>query len=105
MERALEFLGRKWALLVVRDVAFLGLNRFGEILRNNDGLTPRMLSRRLQELTDEGVLRRFEDGADVRYEATEKGMDALYILFAFLRYGVRHMRRPDEPTSPSEPSR
>lgn len=103
MQRALDVLGRKWALLVVRDIAFLQLRRFGEILHNNDGLTPRVLSRRLNELAKEGVIERVQDGDAVTYGPTEKGMDALYILFAFLRYGLRHLRRPGEPDEVGAP--
>jgi DNA-binding HxlR family transcriptional regulator len=90
MERSLDVLGRKWALLVLRDVAFLRLDRFGHILRNNPGLSPRILSRRLRELQAEGILERAGEGGQVRYQATAKGQDALYILFALLRYGLIH---------------
>lgn len=90
MGTAVEVLGRKWALLIIRDVAFLGIRTFNAIERNNPGLTSRMLARRLNELCGEGILRRVEGDDGPRYEATAKGEDALWILFAFLRYGLRH---------------
>ena len=87
---SLKILGKKWVLLILRDVAFLHLSRFGEIKRNNPGLTARVLSRRLKEMTKEGLLRREENGDIVRYSLTWKGEDAIYILLALLRYGMRH---------------
>lgn len=90
MGSAIDVLGKKWALLIVRDVAFLGIHRFNAIERHNPGLSSRMLARRLRELCDEGILRRLDDEDGPRYEATPKGDDALWILFAFLRYGLRH---------------
>jgi DNA-binding HxlR family transcriptional regulator len=90
MARALEVLGRKWALLILRDIAFLKLQRFGQILANNKGLSPRVLSRRLRELAAEGVIERVETKQGPVYRTTAKGEDALFILFAVLRYGMRH---------------
>src|SRR5437660_615718 len=83
-------LGRKWTLLILRDMAFLKLNRFGQILRNNPGLTPRVLSRRLDEMEEEGLVERLEREDTVTYRLTGRGEDAVFILLAFLRYGIRH---------------
>jgi len=87
---SLEVLGRKWTFLILRDIAFLKLDRFGQIRRNNPGLTARVLSRRLREMTDEGLLSKELNGDQTRYRLTERGEDAVYILLALLRYGVKH---------------
>jgi DNA-binding HxlR family transcriptional regulator len=87
---SLKVLGAKWSLLIVRDVAFLDLHRFGEIKRNNPGLTGRVLSRRLREMVAEGLLDREQEGREVAYTLTQKGEDAIFILLAVLRYGIRH---------------
>jgi DNA-binding HxlR family transcriptional regulator len=87
---SLKVLGAKWSLLVIRDVAFLDLHRFGEIRRNNPGLTARVLSRRLQEMVAEGLLDRAQEGREITYTLTQKGEDAIFILLAVLRYGIRH---------------
>ena len=83
-------LGSKWTLLLLRDLSFLHLAHFGELLRNNPGLSPRVLSRRLREMQAEGLIERVEDGAEVRYRLTSRGEDAVFILLAFLRYGMKH---------------
>ena len=90
IRESLKVLGAKWSLLIVRDVAFLGLHRFGEIRRNNPGLTARVLSRRLRQLVAEGLLDRSQEGREITYGLTSKGEDAVFILLAVLRYGIRH---------------
>lgn len=90
-------LGRKWTLLILRDLAFLKSSRFGEILKNNPGLTPRVLARRLREMEVEGLISRTRTGLAVNYRLTPKGEDAVYILLAFLRYGLRHYVGPQPP--------
>src|SRR2546425_4050858 len=85
IRESLKVLGTKWSLLIIRDVAFLDLHRFGEIRRNNPGLTGRVLSRRLRQLVAEGILdRRTQEGREVRYDLTSKGEDAVFILLAVL---------------------
>ena len=92
IRQSVRRLGQRWTLLIVRDMAFLKLNRFGQILRNNPGLTPRVLSRRLREMQQEGLVERTETGDAVTYRLTERGEDAVFILLAFLRYGIKHYR-------------
>ena len=94
IRESLKILGRKWTLLILRDVAFLKLRRFGEVRRNNPGLTARVLSRRLSQMRDEGLLKRREDGKAVYYDLTGTGEDAVYVLLALLRYGLRHHMNP-----------
>ena len=90
IRESLSVLGAKWSLLIIRDVAFLDLHRFGEIRRNNPGLTARVLSRRLCQLVKAGLLDRAQQERNVLYNLTSKGEDAVYILLAVLRYGIRH---------------
>ena len=90
IRESVKGLGGKWTLLILRDLAFLKLNRFGQILRNNPGLTPRVLSRRLRQMEAEALIERSVKGERVTYWLTPRGEDAVFILLAFLRYGIRH---------------
>jgi DNA-binding HxlR family transcriptional regulator len=90
LRESIKRLGRKWTLLILRDMAFLKLTRFGQILRNNPGLTPRVLSRRLRQMQEEGLVNRILTDRKVSYRLTSRGEDAVFILLAFLRYGTRH---------------
>src|SRR5438445_5921210 len=98
IRESVKRLGRKWTLLLLRDMAFLKLSRFGQFLRNNPGLTPRVLSRRLAEMEEEGLLERIVTSEKVTYRLTSRGEDAVFILLAFLRYGIRYRgsETPDE---------
>ncbi len=90
IRESVKRLGRKWTLLLLRDLAFLKFSRFGEFLHSNPGLTPRVLSRRLRQMVGEGLIVRRERDEEIRYHLTERGEDAVFILLAFLRYGLRH---------------
>jgi DNA-binding HxlR family transcriptional regulator len=90
---SLGVLGRKWALLVLRDVAFFARIRFSEILRNNPGMGPRILSMRLRELEKEGFIQGDASRADrreVTYRLTRKGLDVMPILTSFIQFGIRY---------------
>jgi DNA-binding HxlR family transcriptional regulator len=100
LSRSILALSKKWTLLILRDMAFLRLNRFSEFLRNNPGLTPRVLSRRLKEMQAERLLIRSGSGKAVTYALTPRGQDAVYILLAFLRYGLRYHADGRDPASP-----
>ena len=76
IQASLGVLGRKWALLVLRDIAFYEKVRFSDILRKNVGLTPRILTFRLKELATDGLIQRMPGNSgrrDVFYELTAKG--------------------------------
>ncbi|MGC2034135.1 MAG: helix-turn-helix domain-containing protein [Thermoplasmata archaeon] len=86
-------LGRRRTLLVLRDVSFFPNVRFRDILRNNKGLSARMLSMRSRELQKEGLIVRSEDLAnsrEVHYHLTKTRRGAVPILSAFIQYGTKH---------------
>jgi DNA-binding HxlR family transcriptional regulator len=87
---SVKSLGAKWTLLILRDIGFLRLSRFGEIRRNNPGLTARVLSKRLRDMQKEGLIDRKISKDAVTYRLTSRGEDAVFILLAFLRYGLKH---------------
>ena len=87
---SVKALGSKWTLLILRDIGFLRLERFGEILRNNPGLTPRVLSRRLRNMQKEGLIERTVRSDRITYALTPRGEDAAYVLLALLRYGLKY---------------
>ena len=90
IRHSVRALGAKWTLLILRDIGFLGLKRFGEIRRNNPGLTARVLSKRLRDMQREGLIERKIAADMVTYDLTTRGEDAVFILLAFLRYGLKH---------------
>ena len=55
LARALERLGDRWTLLVVRDL-MVGPRRFTDLMNRLGGITPKTLSQRLRELAEDGVV-------------------------------------------------
>ena len=90
---SLGVLGRKWTLVVLRDIAFRPESSFGQILSRTKGLTPRVLSLRLQELRREELIEKIADAHDERrshYRLTAKGRDIVPVLTALVAFGIRH---------------
>jgi DNA-binding HxlR family transcriptional regulator len=98
---SLGVLGRKWALVILRDIAFWPDLTFGQILKRSDGLTARVLTNRLREMRLGGLIDKIADARDerkVRYRLTEKGKDVVPVLMALSAFGLRHLApqvRPD----------
>ncbi|MFL6511036.1 MAG: winged helix-turn-helix transcriptional regulator [Nitrososphaera sp.] len=89
---SLGILGKKWSMLVLRDIGILGVDRFSRLLDSIPGLTPRVLSMRLKELENEGLIECVEDGKSpmiVRWTITEKGRDVIPILLMFTAFGSK----------------
>ncbi|MBS2014033.1 MAG: transcriptional regulator [Deltaproteobacteria bacterium] len=84
--RALDLVGERWALLVVRELLF-GPKRFTD-LRAALGASPNVLSQRLTELEEGGIVGRRAAGGAV-YELTERGQELHPILVALGRWGAR----------------
>jgi DNA-binding HxlR family transcriptional regulator len=90
--RALEVVGDRWTLLVVRDVA-LGKNRFDQLLESL-GVATNVLSDRLSRLVDEGVLERVrynERPERFEYRLTGKGRELGVALLALMQWGDRYL--------------
>ena len=86
---ALDLVGERWALLVVREL-LLGPKRFRDLTRGLPTASPNVLSQRLRELEGAGVLRRCRVGppASVRaYELTERGRELEPVLVALGGWG------------------
>jgi DNA-binding HxlR family transcriptional regulator len=89
--RALDVIGERWALLVVRELV-LGPKRFSDLRAGLRGVAPDVLSQRLRELEGAGVLRRATlpppNGARV-YELTEWGQELEPLVLGLGRWGSR----------------
>ena len=89
---SLGVLGKKWTMLIIRDIGFLKINRFNRILESITGLTPRVLSMRLRELEKEEIIRCTQIKSEhtmVLWNLTEKGKDILPIILMLTAYGSK----------------
>jgi DNA-binding HxlR family transcriptional regulator len=89
--RALEVVGERWTLLIVRD-AFLGLRRFDEF-QERLGIARNVLADRLNRLVDEGILERVrysERPGRFEYQLTRKGRDLVPALVSLGQWGDKY---------------
>src|SRR5919112_6180673 len=79
LAHALELLGERWAMLVLRELAY-GPRRFSELKSDLQGISANVLTQRLTELEARGLVKkvRLPPPASVQvYEATEWGLEAV----------------------------
>jgi len=88
---ALEVVGERWTLLIVREV-MLGVRRF-EAMQRDLGIARNVLQTRLTRLTEQGVLERVpyrEHPPRYEYRLTDKGLDLWPTMVALMQWGDQH---------------
>jgi DNA-binding HxlR family transcriptional regulator len=98
--RALDLVGERWALLIVRDL-ILGPKRFTDLRRGLPGIGTNVLAARLKELERGGVVARrtlLPPAGSTVYELTEYGRELEGPLLAVGRWGALSMgaRQPEQ---------
>ena len=98
--RSLELVGERWALLVIRDL-LVGPKRFSDLQRGLPKVPSNILTARLKELEEAGIVRRRAQPrppGGVVYELTEEGRDLEDAVIALGRWGAKRLGdpRPDE---------
>src|SRR6478672_11369128 len=91
LAHALDLLGERWAMLVVRELAY-GPRRFSELKADLPGISANVLTQRLGELEQRGVVRktRLPPPASVQvYEATDWGLEATPLIAQLGRWAAR----------------
>ncbi len=88
--RFLDELGSRWTLLIVRDL-LVGPRRFKELLANSSSMGPNLLTDRLRELQDHGIVKKVAALSETAttYVLTEKGLELEPIVLAMARWGMR----------------
>src|ERR671930_1066784 len=89
--RALEVIGDRWTLLVIREL-LLGCARYAELERALPGIPSNLLAERLRLLEDEGIAER--DSGDRAYRLTPKGRDLAPVLASLATWGLRYYGDP-----------
>ena len=92
IKTTLGVLGKKWTMLIIRDIGVYKITRFNRLLGSVGGITPRVLSIRLKELETKGFIERKEDKRSpvgAQWGLTEKGRDTLAILMQLVAFGSK----------------
>lgn len=92
---ALELVGERWALLIVRDL-LVGPRRYSDLKAGLPRIPTNILSTRLKELQQSGVVRRLPLAHGLAYALTEYGQGLEEVVLALGRWGFQSMGDPDE---------
>src|SRR5690242_10753819 len=88
LARAIELVGERWALLIIRDL-LVGPKRFSDLRRGIPRIPSNILTDRLKELEDAGLVQRRvlpRPASGVVYELTEYGSDLENAVVALSRW-------------------
>ncbi|TAK75235.1 MAG: transcriptional regulator [Dehalococcoidia bacterium] len=99
--RSLDIVGDRWTLLVLRDLR-RGHSKFADLLVSLQGISPTVLSERLQSLEQDGLAaRRFYSDHPPRaeYVLTPRGDSLAPVLKALYDWGTEHAPRPPRTTA------
>jgi DNA-binding HxlR family transcriptional regulator len=92
MARALDLLGERWTLLIVREL-LCGSRRFGDIQRGIPLISRTMLSARVRELADAGVIERHVGAGGPEYRLTPAGLELAAVVRELGTWGQRWLPR------------
>lgn len=96
LARALEMVGERWALLIIRDL-LVGPRRFTDLVRGLPRIPTNVLTTRLQELEEAGIVRRrvqARPATGVVYELTEYGRELEEVVLRLARWGAQSLGAP-----------
>ena len=83
LAHALDVVGERWTMLIVREL-LIGPRRYGELMENLAGIGTNLLAGRLQELQDNGLVEKTDDG----YQLTMLGRELAPAVWALIRFGL-----------------
>lgn len=91
--KASEIIGEKWTILIIREL-LMGASRFSDLQRGLGGISPTLLTRRLQDLEARGLLirKKIQGGRGHEYVPTQCCRDLLPILLAIGDWGMQWAR-------------
>ena len=91
---ALEIIGDRWSLLILRDYIFIGRREYNDFLELMEGISTNILASRLAWLTDAGIFVKHPHPTNKKkyyYEITEKGLDFIPIIMELAKWGWKHI--------------
>lgn len=100
LNAALEAIGDRWSLLIVRDLLFKNRSRYGDFLNAEEGVSTNILADRLRRLEAHGIIDAHPDPSDARkrvYKLTPKGRELAPALVELIVWGAHHHRTDASP--------
>jgi DNA-binding HxlR family transcriptional regulator len=95
---ALDIIGDKWSLLIIRDMLFYKKQTYGDFLKSEEKIATNILADRLFFLESSGIISK-EEVPDTKvkyyYKLTQKGLDLMPILFEMLLWSNKYLEISD----------
>jgi DNA-binding HxlR family transcriptional regulator len=91
---ALDVIGDKWSLLIIRDLMFAGKRHYRELLQSDEGISSNILAERLKRLVEAGALSKTDDPTHKQkaiYSLTPMGIDLLPVVAQLGIWGRKHL--------------
>ena len=92
--RALDVVGDRWVLLIVRELLTFGPSRYSDLKRGLPGVASNLLAERLRVMETDGLIERHDAPAPVGanlYQLTQRGRDLEDVVHALARWGLDRM--------------
>jgi DNA-binding HxlR family transcriptional regulator len=96
----LDLLGDRWTLLVIRDMMFLGKQRYEEFLASPEGISTNILADRLKLLEESGLVEKqpySNHSRRMNYYLTEKGQSLRPVLKTIIVWGLKQIPETETP--------
>jgi DNA-binding HxlR family transcriptional regulator len=93
IEATFRIIGKRWTVLIIREM-LRGTTQFNRFLENITGVTPKVLTERLRELQEFGIIRRrivSDYPIKVEYRLTDLGREIEPILLAAASFSMKRM--------------
>src|SRR5688500_8153779 len=90
---AVETLGDKGSLVILRDIIFWGIRSYGEFLKSDEKIATSILAGRLEYLESEGLIEKDPHGTDKRkevYNVTELGLSLVPMFLEMIAWSAQH---------------
>jgi DNA-binding HxlR family transcriptional regulator len=91
---ALDIVGDHWTLLVIRDLMFLGIHEYKEMLAGAEGISSNILTDRLKRLEGNGLIASMPHPQSRKrklYYLTAKGKDLIHTMVHLIRWSEKHL--------------
>jgi len=100
LTNALDILGDKWTMIVIRDMLFFEKKQFNDFLSSPEGISTNILTERLKRLEEHKIIKKTPYQKNpVRYEytLTKKGSDLMPAMINLIEWGLVHIKGTAKP--------
>ena len=93
ISQSLDIFGDKWSFLIIRDLAFLDKNTYGDLLKMEESIATNILADRLATLEKAEIITKeifVGSKSKFKYKLTKKGIDTIPIIVELIIWGAKY---------------